>query len=71
MEDYIEKIKLLPDERLVALIKVYRKTIASLNEHYRQTIMVAMLTIAEYTKTEIDKKLAELAVIEKILQERH
>lgn len=71
MEDYIEKIKQLPDDRLQALIEVYRKTIAQLNEQYRQTIQVAMLTIAEYTKEEIDKKQAELAIIEKILQERH
>lgn len=71
MDEYIEKIRQLPDDRLIALIKVYRKTLSSLNEHYRQTIQVAMLTIADYTKSEIDKKQAELAVIEKILQERH
>jgi hypothetical protein len=71
MEDYIEKIKQLPDDRLRALIEVYRKTIAQLNEQYRQTVQVAMLTIAEYTKVEIEKKQAELAIIEKILQDRH
>jgi hypothetical protein len=71
MEDYIDKIKLLPDDRLKALIEVYRKTIAQLNEQYRQTVQVAMLTIAEYTKEEIEKKQAELAILEKILQDRH
>jgi hypothetical protein len=71
MEDYIDKIKLLPDDRLRALIEVYRKTIAQLNEQYRQTVQVAMLTIAEYTKEEIEKKQAELAILEKILQGRH
>jgi hypothetical protein len=71
MEDYIDKIKLLPDDRLKALIEVYRKTIAQLNEQYRQTVQVAMLTIAEYTKEEIEKKQAELAILEKILQGRH
>jgi hypothetical protein len=71
MEDYIEKIKQLPDDRLRALIEVYRKTIAQLNEQYRQTVQVAMLTIAEYTREEIEKKQAELEIIEKILQDRH
>jgi hypothetical protein len=71
MEDYIEKIKLLTDDRLKALIEVYRKTIAQLTEQHRQTVQVAMLTIAAYTKEEIEKKQAELAILEKILQDRH
>ncbi|MDB5079053.1 MAG: hypothetical protein JWP00_977 [Chloroflexi bacterium] len=70
MEEYIEKIKKLPDDRLQALIENYRKTLTYLNTHYKQTIQVAMLLIADYTKVEMDKKQAELAILEKLMEER-
>ena len=53
-----------------ALIENYRKTLTYLNTHYKQTIQVAMLLIADYTKVEMDKKQAELAILEKLMEER-
>jgi hypothetical protein len=71
MEDYIEKIRKLPDQRLQSLIEGYRKTIGMLDEQYRMAIKTAMIPVADYTKLEIDKKQAELEAIEKMLAERH
>lgn len=71
MQDYIEKIRQLPDDRLQSLIDGYRKTLDKLNEQHRMAVQAAILTVADYTQDEIDKKQAELAAIEKILLERH
>ena len=70
MEDYIEKIRQLPDDRLQSLIDSYHKTLNKLNEQHRMAVQAAMLTVADYTRAEIDKKQAELETIEKILVER-
>lgn len=70
MEDYIEKIRKLPDERLKLLSDNYRKTLAQLSDQYRLSIQAAMITVADYTKAEIDKKQAELDIIEQIIKER-
>lgn len=71
MEDYIEKIKKLPDDRLTSLIDGYRKTLGKLNEQHRLAVQAAMINVADYTKGEIEKKEAELVVLEKLLAERH
>lgn len=71
MEDYIEKIKQLPDERLQSLIKGYRKTLEGLTNQYKLAVQAAIITVADYTRIEMDKKQAELEAIEKILAERH
>lgn len=70
MEDYIEKIRQLPDERLRSLIAGYRKTLDKLNEQNLLAVKAAIMTVADYTRLEMDKKQAELEVIEKILAER-
>ncbi len=71
MEDYIEKIRQLPSDRLQSLADGYRKTISQLDEQYRMSVKAAMIPVADYTRVEIDKKQAELEAIEKILAERH
>lgn len=71
MEDYIEKIKQLPDDRLVSLIDGYRKTLAKLNEQHNMAVQAAMTNVADYARGEIEKKQAELVILEKLLAERH
>lgn len=68
MEDYREKIEKLPPERLRNLIAFYRTTIQKLEEYNREAQMVAFLNVADYTGSELAKKKAELAEIEKILE---
>ncbi len=67
MEDYREKIGQLPKEKLVKLILAYQKTIKQLEATYKEATMVAMLSIADYSETELTKKKTELAEIENIL----
>jgi hypothetical protein len=68
MEDYREKIEKLPPERLRNLIAAYRITIRKLEEYNRDANTVAFLNVADYTGSELAKKKAELAEIEKILE---
>ena len=68
MEDYREKIEKLPPERLRNLIAFYRTTIQKLEEYNRDARTVAFLNVADYTGSELAKKKAELAEIEKILE---
>ena len=70
MEDYLEKIEKLPTEKLVALVKVYQATIKGLQEQYDQAMMVAMITVADYTQGELTKKKSELGQIEQMIKER-
>ena len=69
MEDYREKLEKLPPERLIQLVKVYQNTIKGLQEQYDQATMVAMITVADYTKTQLDQKKAELAQIQELLKQ--
>ncbi|MBN9388548.1 MAG: hypothetical protein J0I20_10890 [Chloroflexi bacterium] len=71
MEDYIEKIKQLPDDRLTSLIDGYRKTLDKLNEQHRMAVQAAMINVADYARGEIEKKQTELVILEKLLAERH
>ncbi len=71
MEEYREKISELSRERLNHLISAYRKTLLNLENRHKEALLVAMLPVAGYIQSEIDKKRIELYSIEQILQERH
>ncbi len=71
MEEYRKKITELSEERIHHLISMYRKTLFNLENRHKEALLVAMLPVASYIQSEIDKKSTELASIEQILQERH
>ncbi len=69
MEDYLNKIKGLPLERLEHLAAAYRETIAKINSTLREASIVGMGSIVEYNQHEVDKKKAELTEIERLIAE--
>jgi hypothetical protein len=70
MEEYQEKIAKLSVEKLVGLEKVYARTIHEYEVTIREALVVGMTTIVEYNRQELEKKQAELAVIQKLITER-
>lgn len=70
MDEYLEKLRKLPVERLEKLVKNYRVTIANLEARIHDANIVALNSVVDYSQQEVSKKRAELAIIEQILQEK-
>jgi hypothetical protein len=67
MEEYREKIANLSLERLEGLAKVYERTIHSYEATIREAKVVGMIGVVEYNQKELDKKKAELTVIQEFI----
>jgi hypothetical protein len=69
MEDYREKIEKLPLERLTKLAQAYRVTIRQMESYQQDARIVAIMDVVDYTEVELAKKRAELAEIERLIQQ--
>jgi hypothetical protein len=70
MEEYQEKIAKLSLEKLEGLAKVYGRTIHEYEVTIREALVVGMTTIVDFNRQELQKKQAELAIIQKLIEER-
>jgi hypothetical protein len=67
LADYLEKIEKLSILQLEGLVERYTKTISSLQRNRDDAQIVALTSLIEFNDKEIQKKKAELAVIQQIL----
>jgi|GEM_PF-1741708 len=70
LKDYLQKIEKLSTIQLEGLVERYSKTIAGLQRNRDDAHIVALSTLIEYNDGEIQKKKAELAVLQQILTSR-
>ncbi|NWJ44809.1 MAG: hypothetical protein HXX08_02930 [Chloroflexi bacterium] len=70
LEDYLQKIEKLSDEKLLALANRYRNTIQEIRIYRRDAEIVAFTTVVKYTDEELRKKEEELAIIQSMIEKR-